>query len=506
MWVRRLGQGALAKRSRWSRTAIHLRPGLLVRPLLFAAHPMASSCIDRLCRAGRVAIAAAILAVVLLASTHARAEAVPPPVELPQQLSLDQALEYLRTRSLDLLMAEAAVHNAEGDVGVAGAVPNPQVGVSYGHIFTYDPTQNCQAENDAHQQVGITCSNNEWQASLSDSAAIEDSLSGKRNLRLRVAQAALKAAKLSRADALRTIEFQTKAAYVQVAQAGRALAFAKEVQATNVKTLELFEIKLKSGAINEGDLARIETQKLEADQAVDAAVQTLQDARFALAFLLGVRGPVPEFSVDDHMLDFSVPPGLASPDGDRLLRAAFEHRPDLLGQGFQAASAEAAIALARRQRFPDVALGVAYVQAGSGGAGTNAPLQAPMVTFSITAPIPVLYQQQGEIRKVEANYDMQSLQQAKLTAQVVSDVAAALSAYRTSRALVERMEKALRPSAERAFSITRVQYDKSAATLMDLLDAQRTYIATNVEYLQNLASYWTAVFQLEEAVGMELRP
>ena len=40
---------------------------------------------------------------------------------------------------------------------------------------------------------------------------------------------------------------------------------------------------------------------------------------------------------------------------------------------------------------------------------------------------------------------------------------------------------------------------------MDFLDAQRTYIATNVEYLQDLTNYWTAVFQLEQAVGMELR-
>jgi outer membrane protein TolC len=40
---------------------------------------------------------------------------------------------------------------------------------------------------------------------------------------------------------------------------------------------------------------------------------------------------------------------------------------------------------------------------------------------------------------------------------------------------------------------------------MDLLDAQRTYIATNVEYIGDLTGYWTAVSQLEEAVGMELR-
>jgi cobalt-zinc-cadmium efflux system outer membrane protein len=443
------------------------------------------------------ALVVGLLAALLLLARPARAEGVPPPVELPQQLSLEQSLQFLRSRSLDLLIAEAAVESAEGDVKVAGAVPNLAVNVGYGRLLNYDPSLACPGP-DAYGNNG--CSANTYTAGISDQAALEDSLSGKRDLRLRVAHAALKAAKLSRADALRTLEFQTKSAYVALAQAQRSLAFVKEVQATNVKTLELFQIKLKSGSINDGDLARIETQKLEADQAVDNASQSVRQARFALAFLLGVRGPVPEFSVDNAVLDFAVPPGVAAVDDDKLLRSAFEHRPDLLSQGFQAASAEAAIALARRQRFPDVTVSAQYSQTGT----NNYAVSPPSILFTLSAPVPLFYQQQGEVRKAEAAYITQSLQQAKLTAQVVSEVATALSTFRSSRALVERMERSLKPSAERAFSITRVQYDKSAATLMDLLDAQRTYIATNVEYLQDLANYWTAVFQLEEAVGTEL--
>jgi cobalt-zinc-cadmium efflux system outer membrane protein len=293
-----------------------------------------------------------------------------------------------------------------------------------------------------------------------------------------------------------------KSAYAQVAQEQRALAFAKDTQATNVKTLELFQVRLRSGAINEGDLARIQTQKLEADQAVDQALQGLRQARVALAFLLGVRGPIPEYSVDDHILDFVVPETLRSADEDHLLRLAFDHRPDLLAQGYQRASAQAAIALAKRQRFPDITLSAQYTQTGTG----QAAVQPPTISFGISAPIPIFYQQQGEIRKAEANYDTQSIQQAKMTAQVVSDVGSAMAAYATQRTLVERMEQQLKPAAERAFSITRLQYDKGAANLMDFLDAQRTYIAINVEYLQDLANYWTAVYQVEEAVGMELRP
>jgi cobalt-zinc-cadmium efflux system outer membrane protein len=459
---------------------------LLVRALLCAAHPM---------RSHRVSLLVT-LAVLLFTVGRARAEgSVPPPVEVPQQLSLDRALELLKTRSLDLLISEAAVENAEGDVKVSGAVPNLSLQVGYGKLIGYNADVVCQTA------MTTGCSTDTYMAGLSDQAAIEDSLSGKRDLRLRVSRAALAAAKLSRNDALRTLQFQVKSAYVQVAQAQRAVAFAKEVQATNVTTLELFRVKLRAGTSNEGEVARIETQKLEADQAVDSAVQSLEQARFALAFLLGARGPVPEYSVDATILDFTVPSTLATADADRLLRAAFEHRPDLKAQGFQATSAEAAISLAKRQVFPDIAIGAQYAQTGTG----NAAVSPPSILFTLSAPIPIFYQQQGEIRKAEANYETQSLTHAKLTAQVVSDVATALSAFRASRALVERMEKALRPSAELAYSKTRVQYDKNSATLMDLLDAQRTFIATNVEYLQDLANYWTAVYQLEQAVGMELR-
>jgi outer membrane protein, heavy metal efflux system len=445
----------------------------------------------------RTAIVLAFLCV-LLGSGRASAEGVPQAVELPQQLSLEQSLQILRTRSLDVLIAEAAVRNAEGDESVAGAVPNPALSLGYGRVLPpYNPNATIPGTG---QRACPGCSADEYTVGLSDQAAVEDSLSGKRTLRLKVARAALAAARLSRSDALRTIEYQVKSAYAALAQAQRALAFSRENQATNVKTVQLFEIRLKSGAINEGDLARVQTQKLEADQAVDQANVVLRQARVTLAFLLGVRGPAPEFTVDDRMLDYAVPPSLASAQLDGLLRTAFEHRPDLLAQGYQRASAEAAIALAKRQRFPDITLSAQYTQIGF---DQNA-IEPPTLSFAVSAPIPIFYQQQGEIRKAEASYDTQSLEQAKTTALVVSDVSAAMAGFESWRTLVQRMEQQLRPSAERAFSITRLQYDKGAATLMDFLDAQRTYIATNVEYLQDLTNYWTAVFQLEQAVGTEL--
>ena len=467
-----------------------LRPALaLVRVvrLLLSAAPMLSAPSVR-----RALVAAFALALALsVAPRGARADVVPPPMDLPSMLTMDEALRIFRARGLDLLMAEAAVYSAEGDVRIAGAIANPGVSVGYGRALNYDPG-NCEV-----------CSANTWSVGVTDNAALEDTLSGKRALRVRVARAALAAAKMSRVDAQRNLEFQIKTSYIQVALAKAALDFAKEVQASNTRTLELNRLRYPQ-VIDEGALARIETQKLESDQAVDVAVQNARLARVGLAFFLGVRGKVPDFDVDQE-LKYAVPPALATATEDALLRSAVEHRPDLRAIAYQRARAEAGLALARRQRFPDIALSVNYTQTGYGGIGTNSALGPPQISFGLSSPIPIFYQQQGEIRKAEADFNMQQLSYTRSAAQVVADVSSAFASFTTAKRLVERMEGGLLDRAKKARDIVEIQFKAGSATLIDYLDAQRTFIATNVEYRQDLTMYWTAVYQLEQAVGMELR-
>jgi cobalt-zinc-cadmium efflux system outer membrane protein len=452
---------------------------MLPRPLPRRLAPIARS-------AGALVLALATLA----PAGRARADIVPPPVELPAKLGLDEALATFRARGFQLLIADAAVMSAEGDEKIAGAVPNPGLNLGYGRVLNYNPTPPCDG-----------CSNDSFTVGITDNNGIEDSLSGKRELRLKVMRAALAAAKMSRQDAQRNLEFQVKSAYVQVVLAQDSLDFAKEAQGTNKMELDLFQRRYDKGAINEGDLARMKTQKLEADQAVDTATQTLRQARIALAFLLGVRGRVPDFDIDPDVLKYRIPQTLQTTSPDALLRSAFDKRPDLRALGYQRQSADAQIHLNKRQVFPDIAVSLSYTQTGT---GTNA-IQPPTIGVGLSAPLPVFYQMQGDIRKAEANYNTQTLTQAQTTAQVVSDVEAAYAAFSGSKLLVERMERTLLEQARVARDITKRQFDGGTATLMDFLDAQRTYIATNIEYLQNLTSYWTAVYQLEQAVGTDLR-
>jgi cobalt-zinc-cadmium efflux system outer membrane protein len=437
---------------------------------------------------------------------------VPPPTELPQSLSLDDALRVFRARGFGLLLADASVVSAQGVERAAANVPNPQLMLGYGRALGYNPNAVGApspvvdaAGNPSMYTVPASpcpgCSANQYTISLSDQAAIEDSLSNKRHLRMKVAHAALEATKLSRADAERTLSFQVKSAYYVVVQARAAYEFARDVEQAASHELDLNRDRLSAGKINDGDYERIRQTTLESEQAVDTAFQNLRQAKVALAFLLGVRGRVPDYDVDKEALKFSVPPAVGSASAQSLVREAVRRRPDLASLGYQEERARASIELAKRQVFPDIALGLQYTQTGSG----QSAIQPPTLGVTLTGNLPVFYQQQGEILQAQADFATQRLTRGQTASQVVTDVENAYAAYLGTRSLVERMESVLLASARRAMDITKIQWLAGKANLTDYLDARQAFVQTNVEYLGDLTTYWTAVAQLEAAVGMELR-
>jgi outer membrane protein TolC len=48
-------------------------------------------------------------------------------------------------------------------------------------------------------------------------------------------------------------------------------------------------------------------------------------------------------------------------------------------------------------------------------------------------------------------------------------------------------------------------YQRGAASFIDFMDAQRAYVASRLEYNQDLANYWTAVYGIEQATAMIVR-
>jgi cobalt-zinc-cadmium efflux system outer membrane protein len=163
-----------------------------------------------------------------------------------------------------------------------------------------------------------------------------------------------------------------------------------------------------------------------------------------------------------------------------------------------------AVAQAKRQVFPDISLQLSYTQQYV-TTESNGVVTPPTLSVGLQAPIPLFYQQQGEIRRAKANLLIAQNQEQKARAQVISDVSQADASYRAARDMVRRMEGELLKNAKLARDLEELLYRKGGASLLDFLDAERTYISTNLEYRQDLQNYWNAVYQLEQATGSQLQ-
>lgn len=412
------------------------------------------------------------------------------PIVIPEHLAFEEALRTFRTRGVPLLLADRATLAAAGAVQTAEQLRNPTVNALAGPTFNQNIDPPCSG-----------CSRVSLVYGVNDNGALIDALSGKRGAKVRQAVELLAAAKAHRADVERLLVGQVKAAYVEVALAVAALAFAKEVQTSLELTLDLTR-KRYPKVISEAELARVETQKLEGDQQVALAEQTLRTSRITLAALLGARSRVPDFTVDATWLDYRVPPSLDTIDEPALLRGALARRPDVSSAAHAAIAALRDRELAERRRFPDVTLSM---QVAGIGVGQQAASPAT-VTVGAATNLPLFYQQQGEIKRASARLDAAKATHAKSEALVSADVAGALATLRTTRSLVERMKKDLLPRAELARAILGTQFTAGKAPLMDYLDAQRTFIAVRQEYFDDLAAYWSAVFTVEQALALEVTP
>lgn len=411
---------------------------------------------------------------------------------IPSTLTLPEALKIFRQRGLDLLIAETALQSARADKLQAGAVANPLLSGGLGSAINYDANQ-CTAPG---------CSPFFWNVVLSDQGAIFDMLFRQRHYRLRVMEQALQAARLERADAQRQLESQLKQQYIQAAFAHQSVDFARDVYEAMRRMWELNQVRYRAGAISEVDVLKVETAKLEAEQQLERATQALRVANLGVAFLLGARGTVPDFDIDAQRLEYRLPDELSKAEVRSLLDEALQKRPDLQAIRWRTQQASTATRLAKRQRYPDIALAPQITGQGRGPQATN-PMTA-ILNLSITVPSAYLYQ--GEIAQAKAQQQRRDVELKKLEAQVAAEVQTAHANFASSRRRVERMQSQLLERARRTRDLVELQYEKGAASLLEYIDAQRTFISNNVQYLTDLAGYWSAVFQLEQAIGRELTP
>jgi len=257
------------------------------------------------------------------------------------------------------------------------------------------------------------------------------------------------------------------------------------------QTVDISNSRFKAGDMSEGDLLKIKLQLLQFQSDVATAKLAKLQALVALRQFLGFESVPDDYDVQG---DLDYQPVHATIEDLKLLAA--RSRPDLRAaqQGVTAARSQEALMRANGKKD----LGVTFDYTHTAGINSGA--------FFFNIDLPIFDRNQGEIARTRYAI-LQAEQQAVETAeQVNSDVTDAYGALHSNDEIIQLYRGGYVDQAKQSRDITEYSYKRGAASLLDFLDAERTYRANQLAYRQALASYMTAVEQLRQAVGTRNLP
>ena len=408
---------------------------------------------------------------VLAALSPARAQG-------PVKITLDDAIQMALAHNHTLAAARTTIDQSEAQETTANLRPNPVLlgDAQFLPVFNWNQFDANYVDNAAQFDVGL-------------SYLFERGK--KRQHRLAAAKDQTAVTRSQVADNERTLTFQVAQLFTNAQLAESALALAQENLKSFQNSVDISKERYRAGDISEDDYLKIKLQLLQFQsdekQAEVAKVQALSDLRQ----LLG-RDSVP--------LDYDV----ASPfdyvplnaKEEDLEMKALATRPDLRAaqQGVSAANSQYTLAKADGKR--DVTAQINYTHI------------ADLSTASLFGQIqiPIFDRNQGEIARTKFAITQAQEQEKAASDQVLTDVADAYENVQTNDQIIQLYRSGYLDDAKQDRDISEYAYKRGAASLLDFLDAERSYRATQLAYRQSLAAYLLALEQLREAVGTRSLP
>jgi cobalt-zinc-cadmium efflux system outer membrane protein len=313
----------------------------------------------------------------------------------------------------------------------------------------------------------------------------------KRAQRLAAARSATSVTRAQVADGERGVTFQTASLFINVQLAESTL----ELTDANLKsfqhTVDIGETRYKSGAVSENDYLKLKLQLLQFQtdhqQAQLAAVQALSDLRQQLGYD-SVPADYDVAGTFEFLPIIAIMPELQA--------SALQNRPDLLAAQRAVTAASSQYALAKANGKQDVTVSANYSH--TGGLSTS--------TFAVSVPIAIFDRNQGEIARTNYAIAQAREQEAALHGQVMTDVTDAFEALQSSDRVVRFYQSGYLDVSKRNRDISEYAYGRGATNLLDFLDAERSYRATQLGYRQAIAAYLQALEQLRQAVGTRSLP
>jgi outer membrane protein, heavy metal efflux system len=425
---------------------------------------------------------------------------------IPHSLSLFEAEQLLVQRSLLISASRSQLAASEAARRIAGFKPNPQLQIGMEQVPFRSPVPDSVPRFFATN--GNAGANPVYTAQLSKLFE----RGGKREMRMRQADAQIGVALAQIDDTLRNQRFALRQAFGNALLARDNLRIAAEIDGQYAKTEDLTSVRVKAGDLPGIELYRLQAGRLQFQQAVIDAQNSYEQASRDLLNVLSGRsedvlpaigrsastttGPANDVLQSAPLIvvgEFS--DTTVSDSLEQLKNLARAERPDLKVATANLQAAEYAVRLAQAQRARDINVATEYQRVGDDD------------TLGVVTQIPLFLYNNGKagVQQAQAGRAVAEAQLHQLEVQVATDVEKAYQSYLAARRSVALYNTENLKQVQKVRDIIDFSYQHGAATLLELLDAERTVRQATAAYNQARANYQLSLWQLDSAVGRDLQ-
>jgi cobalt-zinc-cadmium efflux system outer membrane protein len=405
----------------------------------------------------------------------------------PVRITLDDAIQMAIKHNHFLIAMRTTIQQSEAEEVTQGLRPNPNLFVDWEYLPLGSP-----AKQNAELYTGVSTSSylkNNTEGDIGLSYLIERG--GKRLDRLQAQKDITAQTRSQVADNERGLTFQVATLFFNAQLAESTLDLAEQDLKSFQSTVDISQHQYEVGGLSENDYLMIKLQLLQfesdLEQAQLARMQSLSDLRQ----LLGYESVSAEYDVAS---DFEYQP--VKVNLEDLQMKALQNRPDLRAAQQGVTAADSQYQLQKANGVQDVTVSGNYSHVN----GINA------ATFLASIPLAIHNRNQGEIARTRYAITQAQEQQAFTNGQVLTDVRDAYEGLQSNDRMVMMYLDKYLSVATQSRDISEYAYRRGGLALLDFLDAERSYRATQLGYRQTLASYLLAVEQLREAVGTRTLP
>jgi cobalt-zinc-cadmium efflux system outer membrane protein len=391
-----------------------------------------------------------------------------------REITLAEFLRKVAAANLDYAAQRYSIPIAKAQIAAAKVSPNPA------GVFSY--TGDVSGEK---------------QASIYSSGFFQTiEMGGKRGSRVAVAQKNYLTAAATVEDFFRTLRGTAAGAFIDavadrmiVEQKRSSYEVLDKLATTNQKRFE-------AGDLDEVDADQARVDALQARDDLHSSESDAATAAVALVQLMGTKGaavPTPVGHLQFRVRSF---------DLQTVLSGAMQRRPDVVAARHSVESAQAAIRLARANRYPDLTVGLSLAHNTRTTNKINPAPDFDVANVSVSVPLPIFNSFRGEYEAAVQTALQSETTLKSITLKAEVDVRTNFKRYDLAGARLAQYEGAALQLAQKVLQARLISYQKGAATLLDVLIAQKADNDFHLAYISALTERAKALVVLEQAAAM----